>query len=495
MNQKKLYLWLLVMIIVLGIALRIYHLSVPFAGFHAVKEAQFADMALHFQERGNYLIPETHFEGINTNVFFPGWLIMWSWNIFGNYEWAARLPFLIMGVISILLLYLIGKELYDEKVGIFASFFLAISPMVAYFSRNAQGESPLIFFSLLSIYLFIRFYFTYNKKYLFLSSIALLFAVMSKYLALFLFLPIGWYLFKNRKESGLKIKDYLLYFVIPILPTFTFMHYVKIAARSAPFHSNYDFITVGFTNLNALFDIHTHIYRLVHFVGGVNPIVFLLAVFGFYIIFKDFNNKLVTKAVGLSNGNSDIFVLLWLLGYFLAYFTFLNIATPGNNYYLLSFIPPMCLIAARGMGKIKCSKILVGLLILAIFFSLATLFIIYSVNYPYKEAGKQMENLLTKDELFFRNGDPTVCYYANHQCYLYDGSGYDLEKEHYEFLSISRASFLRDVVTNPHKAIYIAENFRLLSNITGDKILISGNTFRANSEVEYELIYEKIKKE
>ena len=61
MEKNKLYLVILVLIILLGLMLRIYHLGVPFAGFHAVKEAQFADMAQHFQKGGNYFIPETRF--------------------------------------------------------------------------------------------------------------------------------------------------------------------------------------------------------------------------------------------------------------------------------------------------------------------------------------------------------------------------------------------------------------------------------------------------
>ena len=506
MEKNKLYLVILVLIILLGLMLRIYHLGVPFAGFHAVKEAQFADMAQHFQKGGNYFIPETSFEGVNTNVFLPGWFIMWSWNIFGNYEWAARLPFLIMGVLSLFLIYLIGKNLYSKRVGLIAAFFLAISPMAAYFSRNAQGESPLVFFSLLTVYLFLLFYRTHKKVYFFLSAVSLLLAAMSKYLALFLFLPLGWHMFKTRKERILDIKDYIFYLVIPIIPTFIFMHYVKLATLSASFYSNYDFLSAGLTNFSALFNMQAHFYRLVHLVGGTNPLTFMLVILGGYIILKsnknnqnkdikqELNKEFSQQINKKSNHyNSDAFVFLWIVGYFLTYLTFLNIATPGNNYYLISFIPPLCLIAAWGTEQIKSKKVSVGLLTLTLIISLAILFIIYSVNYPYKEAGGQVDRLLAEKEMFFRMGDPTVCYYAAHQCYVYDGSGYDLMKVRYEYLLVSRASLTRDMLPNLDSMRYIKDNFVLLQNITGKTILISGNTFRPNKEVEYELIFKRIK--
>ncbi len=56
--------------------------------------------------------------------------------LFGLNIWAVRLPSALAGIVSVLLVYLIGKELFDEKVGLMASFFFAVQPWAIQFSRG-----------------------------------------------------------------------------------------------------------------------------------------------------------------------------------------------------------------------------------------------------------------------------------------------------------------------------------------------------------------------
>ncbi|MBT3297532.1 phospholipid carrier-dependent glycosyltransferase [archaeon] len=476
-KSKKNYLYLLFIILILGLFLRAYHLDVPFEGFHAAKEVQFASMAQHFQEGGHYFVPETHWEGFNTNVFFPGWLVLGSWDLFGsNYEWAARLPFLIMGLLSIVLVYLIGKEMYNKKIGLFAAFFLAVSPMAAYFSRNVQGESPLIFFSLLTIYLFFLFKRTKKIKFFYLSSFSLLFASMSKYTTLYILFPIIIYYYLNRKEFNLNFKNWILYVAIPLIPTFLYMQYVKSIVSELNFATNFDFIDMGLTNLSSILDFNGLIYRVIHLIGGVNPIPIFLTMFLIYLIIKKGWLK------------NDEFIFYWLISYFLVYLSFLNIATPGNNYYLISFIPPICLIAGRGIMQIKNKFVISTLIFLTILISFFSLLIIYDVNYPYKDAGNELSILLAPGEDFYRVGDPSVCYYSGHRCYPSE-SGYNLFEMNYNYLSIQSAIFNRDIIYDQESVDYINNNFDLIYNVTGNVRILKGTTFTPGEEPEYELIY------
>ncbi|HEY4497278.1 MAG TPA: glycosyltransferase family 39 protein [Candidatus Paceibacterota bacterium] len=76
--------------------------------------------------------------------------------IFGEHAWAFRLPSALFGIASVLLLYLIGKELYSKNTGLVAAGLLAITVNHVYISRVGLQESYVLFFILLASYLFLR---------------------------------------------------------------------------------------------------------------------------------------------------------------------------------------------------------------------------------------------------------------------------------------------------------------------------------------------------
>ncbi|MBN2043819.1 MAG: glycosyltransferase family 39 protein [Anaerolineales bacterium] len=65
------------------------------------------------------------------------YLVGISTKIFGNHFWAARLPSVISGALSILGIYLFAKELYDREIGLLAAVLLAGSFWHLVFSRIA----------------------------------------------------------------------------------------------------------------------------------------------------------------------------------------------------------------------------------------------------------------------------------------------------------------------------------------------------------------------
>lgn len=57
--------------------------------------------------------------------------------IFGLNEWGVRLPAAIFGTLGIFLIYLLGKKLYGERIGLIAAFLLSIVPLHLHYSRAA----------------------------------------------------------------------------------------------------------------------------------------------------------------------------------------------------------------------------------------------------------------------------------------------------------------------------------------------------------------------
>jgi hypothetical protein len=97
--------------------------------------------------------------------------------IFGENSFGWRFPGAILGVGSVLLVYLIAKYLFkDEVLGLISAGVFALDGLPLVMSRIAMNDSYLLFFVLLSIYLYLK------DKNLF-SAIAFGLAISSKWSA------------------------------------------------------------------------------------------------------------------------------------------------------------------------------------------------------------------------------------------------------------------------------------------------------------------------
>lgn len=70
-------------------------------------------------------------------------------SLFGTQEWVVRLPFVLMGLWSIYLVYRIGKKYYSKEAGLFTAAVMAVSQLFIFHSLMARPYSPGLFFVLL----------------------------------------------------------------------------------------------------------------------------------------------------------------------------------------------------------------------------------------------------------------------------------------------------------------------------------------------------------
>jgi 4-amino-4-deoxy-L-arabinose transferase-like glycosyltransferase len=95
-------------------------------------------------------------------LFF--WLISLSsylWQGFTSY--SARFPSALFGTFTVLLTFLLGKELYTCRTGFLSGFILATSLGFAYLSTRANIDATLTFFTTASLFCFFQQY-QYSKK-------------------------------------------------------------------------------------------------------------------------------------------------------------------------------------------------------------------------------------------------------------------------------------------------------------------------------------------
>lgn len=113
----------------------------------------------------------------------PGYfVIIWLWTkLFGYSEIAVRLPSVIFGVLTVLIIYQIGKKLYSKFMGLLAALLLAINPLHIYYSQEARMYSFATFAVCLNMFFFLDFFKTKTSNLGFIISLILV--LSSDYLA------------------------------------------------------------------------------------------------------------------------------------------------------------------------------------------------------------------------------------------------------------------------------------------------------------------------
>lgn len=85
-------------------------------GLWSTDEGRYVDGALQMLESGNYLIPAYSPDRINlSKPPVTYWVIAGSIAVFGHNTWAVRLPYAAAFVLTVLLLYAMGKRLVPER--------------------------------------------------------------------------------------------------------------------------------------------------------------------------------------------------------------------------------------------------------------------------------------------------------------------------------------------------------------------------------------------
>ncbi len=235
---------ILIAILLLAAVLRFYHLdSYPAlnADEAAIGYNAYSLIQTGKDEHGNPW--PIHFQSFND--YKPGlyfYLVIPFVKVLGLNEWAVRIPGATLGVLTVLVIYFLANELFEDrqkrKIGLLAAFLLAISPWHIHFSRGGWELNTATFFMTLGVFLFIKAV-NNNRKLWYFAFCALSF-VLSLYayhaarvIVPLLGLGLAVYYFKEVKKN---IKILLLIGLISLvllLPLFKEIRGTGIFSRAA----------------------------------------------------------------------------------------------------------------------------------------------------------------------------------------------------------------------------------------------------------------------
>ena len=156
MPNKRLDYILLGVIMVVAAVLRLWKLGqVPFMHdeFSAFTRLHY-DSFLDLIRDG--VAPDAHPAGVQ--VFLYYWVKIVGWNAF----WV-KLPFALMGIGSVYLIYIIGRQWFNRTVGLLSAAFFGVSEFTIFYSQLARPYSAGLFFVLLQVYFWNRVLFDTKK--------------------------------------------------------------------------------------------------------------------------------------------------------------------------------------------------------------------------------------------------------------------------------------------------------------------------------------------
>ncbi len=177
--MKKRTFFLVFLIILVGFFLRVHGVtdeSLWLDETYAIRHAQ-SDTVEHVALE----VSTTEAAPFGYYVFLHQWI-----NWFGNSEFSVRFPSVLFGVLSILILYLVCKEVFDTKTTLLATLLFATSMTQVLYSQEARLYSLFTLLTLLSAYFFTKLVLSGKKRYWLLYFITILTAVYTNYVTLFL---------------------------------------------------------------------------------------------------------------------------------------------------------------------------------------------------------------------------------------------------------------------------------------------------------------------
>ncbi|MFO7615530.1 MAG: glycosyltransferase family 39 protein [Bacteroidales bacterium] len=210
-------------------------LFLPFLGKVALfdwDEINFAEIAREMIVTGDYLNVQINYQPFWEKPPLFIWMQVLSMKLFGVNEFAARFPNAIGGIITLLILFEMGRKLYDHRMGILWALVYAGSVLPFFYFKSGIIDPWFNLFIFIGIYFFFKF--QNQHRPVFLSGLFIGLAILTKGpVALLIFgIVVLIYLILIKFNIKLRVKHILLFLAGMILTGGSWFM-VQIAAGNA----------------------------------------------------------------------------------------------------------------------------------------------------------------------------------------------------------------------------------------------------------------------
>ncbi len=377
-DKSKLFEYLLLVFIVLvGSILRFWDYgNIPFMHdeLSALSRLQFDN----FQDliREGVMLGDNHPAGVQVFLYY------WTY-LFGTSEVIVKLPFVISGILSIYISYLVGKLWFNSTTGILTATFIASLQFFVMYSQIARPYISGLLITLLMVYMWSLYFFTSKKRiYLLLFVLFAVLAFYNHYFSLLFTVIVS--------ISGLfliKRKDLILYSISGLLILIFYIPHFDI------FFTQLSRGDIGGWLSKPTLAFHFQYLNWIFHFSLWSWLALCIVVLYMILEYKDFKDTTRKK-------QKRWLLIIWFLTPIVIGYMYSVLRSPIIQYSLLIFSTPYLFILLFSFYKrisiLKLSIIVVGLLLI----NISTL--VFSRNYykifykqPYEETFKTV--LLTYD--------------------------------------------------------------------------------------------------
>ena len=298
-------------------------------------EKTYSQMAFHMIKSGDYLLPWTYGEP----AIWAGkppllmWLMSLAYQLFGINNFAARIWSALFGVLSLVVVFYLGRRLYNSHVGLLSVIVLGTFTTFYAFATHAMTDGPLVFFMLASVYFLLVSEDAKNTNlYAALSGLFFGLALMTKQIeALLIPLIIVIYLLVTKRSVRfLFTKRFAFFLAVPLLIFIPWVLYMN--ARFVKDFWDCYFVYADFTRVVTPVEGHVGgvLFYFDYLATSENPLWVILLPFAAGLCLF---NAVVKRVKG------DTLILVWV-AVVLGVFTF---AQTKIYWYILPALPAFAL--------------------------------------------------------------------------------------------------------------------------------------------------------
>lgn len=217
--KRKAYRKSVLFVLLIGLLMRVVASTDPYLHswderYHALVAKNLIEHPLTPTLHEHPVLEYNNANWVGSNIWlakpsFPLWIMAGSISVFGNNLFAVRLPSVLLGVLAVWLTFLIGRQLFDERVGVLAAFFHAINGLVVELigGRVSSDHVELCFIVLVELAIYFAVINLGRKpllRYSFFTGLFMGLAFLSKWYPAFIVLPVWFTLFFTRKTFSWK---------------------------------------------------------------------------------------------------------------------------------------------------------------------------------------------------------------------------------------------------------------------------------------------------
>src|SRR3989344_4698033 len=421
--MKKLINWLIpIFLVVLTFTVRLYKIDNPVADWHSWRQADTAAVARNFIKADfNLLYPQSDsFLALNEHGLenpnrwfineFPFYnaIVAVIYQQFGINVIFARLVSVVFASMGALFLYLLTQRLFSSKVAILAGLYYALNPYSIYYGRVIMPDPTFVALSILSLYLTLVW--TKNPKWITAGLLGITFglALLVKPYAIFMAIPMLYWVLVNRGAAVLKEKQAYLIAAVAFTP-FLLWRWHYAMRPEGTFASTWllNGDNIRFTGAFFRWLIFERLNRLIFATGG-----FVLFVLGI--------------PASLRKNKAGTLILMWLLSVAL-YMTIFAKGNVNHDYYQIPVVPVGAILVSlgfwwlvdqsnQGLNKLISFGLSAALLLISLAFGWYEVRGYFNINHPeIVAAGLAADKLLPAEAIVIApyDGDPAFLYQTN----------------------------------------------------------------------------------